>query len=118
MATFLLRSCQNLRRWAHKKQEPHSTPAVNLSQLKLRQYVEVLQGDSVEMSKQIQSAYFVYLDGDHSYEKVIEEINEWKDKTKVLAGHDYYCSGVQRAVHESFGDKVKLMGINSWLVEF
>ena len=89
----------------------------NLKDLGLRDYVEVLEGDSVEMSKKIPVAYFVYLDGDHSYFKVKEEISAWKEKTKFLAGHDYNSRDVKKAVNEIFGSNVHPRGINSWLVE-
>lgn len=39
------------------------------------------------------SCDFVYLDGNHDYEHVIQDINAWYEKVKiggVLGGHDYY----------------------------
>ncbi len=57
---------------------------------------------------------FVYLDGNHSYEAVHEEIRLWLDYfklmsspgLKILAGHDYKhksSPGVERAVKELLG---------------
>ena len=66
-----------------------------------------LQGDSVEMSKEVEdkSLDFVYLDGDHSYEGCLADLNAWVPKVKkggVIAGHDYLATeyGVQKAVLE------------------
>lgn len=64
-----------------------------------------------------ESLDFVFIDGDHSYESVKDDINHWLPKVKiggVIAGHDYGSyvppngigpiglDGVTRAVHESF----------------
>ena len=63
------------------------------------------------------SFHFVYLDGDHKYESVKEDIETWWPLIRnggIMAGHDYQgmkdrigVYGVKRAVHEFFGgDKV------------
>jgi len=51
---------------------------------------------------------FIYIDANHSYEYVSEDIRIWMPKLKpnsLLAGHDYSRKhpGVVRAVHEFFG---------------
>jgi len=42
---------------------------------------------------------FVYVDADHAYASVVEDITAWKNKVKqggFIAGHDSYrCAGVQ-----------------------
>jgi hypothetical protein len=48
---------------------------------------------------------FVYHDGDHKYEVVIDELNTWKDKVKkggLIGGHDFTRKkpGVIKAVEE------------------
>ncbi len=51
---------------------------------------------------------FVFIDGNHEYEYVLEDIIEWTKKVKpggIVAGHDYKEDvernyGVKRAVHE------------------
>lgn len=70
---------------------------------------------------------FIYIDGDHSYEAVLSDINESKKIVKpngVIAGHDYYLVtnsnrklfGVGRAVEETFREfKNKF---NDWWVIF
>jgi hypothetical protein len=56
-------------------------------------------------------ADFVFLDGDHRYDNVIEDIGLAKNLVKpggIIAGHDYGhpgWPGVQRAVDELYGDK-------------
>lgn len=49
---------------------------------------------------------FVFIDGNHNYEYVLEDITEWSKKVRkngIVAGHDYYHfrgSGVVEAVDE------------------
>jgi hypothetical protein len=53
---------------------------------------------------------FVYIDGNHQYESVIEDIRFWEAKVKdgsLIAGHDYQMKGeAKRAVDEVYGDRV------------
>ena len=71
---------------------------------------------SIEAAKRYtdESLDFVWIDADHSYRKVLEDLNAWYPKVKIggmFAGHDYapqhYGSrmGVIRAVREFFRDK-------------
>jgi hypothetical protein len=42
-----------------------------------------------------ESLDFVYIDGDHNYRFVVEDIREWSKKVKkggVISGHDYACT--------------------------
>lgn len=64
---------------------------------------------------------FVFLDADHSYSAVSQDIKAWWPlvaKSGTLCGHDYGSfPGVQRAVDEAFGDRVKVMpGGRVWYV--
>ena len=72
---------------------------------------------------------WVYIDGRHDYEGVLEDIQVWLPKAHqggVLAGHDYLhhesiksWPGVTQAVDECFGDKVKTLDtglITTWYV--
>jgi len=53
----------------------------------------------------------IYIDANHSYESVLNDINYWKkhlSANSIIAGHDYSpkCApGVVRAVDESFPDR-------------
>lgn len=63
---------------------------------------------------------FVFIDSSHEYEDTKEEINEWYKKIKVggiLGGHDYKHDGypgIEKAVHEFFGDDVIILNHNTW----
>jgi len=73
---------------------------------------------SEEACKEIpdNSLDFVYIDANHQYEYVIEDIKFWDPKVKdggwsywyMIAGHDYnlYENDVNKAVHEIYGDRV------------
>jgi hypothetical protein len=66
--------------------------------------VSLMLMSSVEASKFFPFEYFdyVYIDANHSYESVKEDLINWYPKTKLLAGHDYGGShkGVVQAVDE------------------
>lgn len=63
---------------------------------------------------------FVFIDADHSYEGVQEDIRKWHPKVRAggaVIGHDYapYWRGLVRAVHEAYGDAVELPGCKLWV---
>lgn len=68
---------------------------------------------SVEAARFIKdhSLDFVYIDGDHSYKHVIDDLNAWLPKIRiggVLCGHDYaggHCPDVYNAVNDFANDK-------------
>jgi len=83
----------------------HEIFTENLTRAGVREHVKDLKMSSVEASKLFKdkSLDFVFIDADHSYESVKEDITHWKPKLKpgcVLAGHDYYAPGVKRAVQQ------------------
>lgn len=61
-----------------------------------------------------ESLDFVYLDGNHDYEYVLEDITEWSKKVRkggIVSGHDYYRfhnSGIIEAVTEYLKDHPEL----------
>ena len=90
--------------------------------------IKIIRNLSTEAAKQFPDGYFdyVYIDADHSYEAVRDDIKAWYPKVKqfgVLGGHDYIRNsdkifeGVNRAVNE-FIDQYKLCThfeiSNSW----
>lgn len=65
---------------------------------------------------------FVYIDADHSYESVQQDIVFWLPKVKknmFFGGHDYSSSfvGVVKAVNEKFIKPYKVFRDNSWIVK-
>ena len=63
---------------------------------------------------------FVFIDSDHSYDGTMQELNAWKDKTKMIAGHDYGVNeptwGVRQAVNEVYGKRVIILPQCTWMV--
>jgi hypothetical protein len=54
------------------------------------------------------SVDFVFIDGDHSYSAVMQDIKAWLPKMKpgsILAGHDYAFPEVRKACHDVLGEK-------------
>lgn len=66
----------------------------------------ILRGLSVEMAKQVpdNSLGLLYIDADHSYTGVKEDLRAWMPKVVnggIIAGHDYFnFAGVKRAVEK------------------
>ena len=59
------------------------------------------------------SCDLVMLDASHDYDSIRDDIAAWWPKVKqrgVLAGDDYAWPGVQQAVTEAFGLRVKVLG--------
>lgn len=69
---------------------------------------------SEKASKVVQNNLdLVFIDADHSYESVKQDIELWAPKLKpkgILCGHDYATDapGVIKAVDEIFGEKIHL----------
>lgn len=66
-----------------------------------------------------ESIDFIFIDADHSYEGVKEDIQLWTPKVKtgsIIAGHDYDWSGVRKAVDETFSDRQITTYNTSWIV--
>jgi predicted O-methyltransferase YrrM len=68
----------------------------------------ILKGSSVDIATMIADGWldFVYIDANHTYESVKEDINTWGPKVRkggILSGHDYFQGktlGVMPAVDE------------------
>jgi len=73
----------------------------------VKEFITVLKGFSVDICNQFEdeSIDFLFLDGDHSYEGVKNELELWFPKVKlggIISGHDYtQPCGVKRAVDET-----------------
>ncbi len=63
---------------------------------------------------------FVYVDADHAYASVVEDINAWKKKVKqggFIAGHDSYMPEVLQAVRDCLDEPDHFFTDTSWLVK-
>jgi cephalosporin hydroxylase len=95
----------------------------------LKDYVRTIEGFSVPVAQEFAdgSVFAVWVDGHHSYESVLADMEAWYPKVRqggVLAGHDYVIAGahpgfeVARAV-ETFVHKYAL-GVyrehKSWVI--
>lgn len=80
----------------------------NVSKFGLSHWVQTLQWDSRELVKLWSLPIdFLFIDGDHEYSSVIDDIYGWTPHVKiggVISGHDYDIPGVQRAVNECFNE--------------
>jgi len=81
--------------------------------------VTKLRKPSVEASKGFEdgSVDAVYIDGDHNYEAVIDDMNAWMPKLKptgILSGHDINDDKVSSAVESIIGMRYKGFIDFSW----
>ena len=84
---------------------------------------KAIQEDSATAHKHFEdkSVDLLYIDANHSYECVKEDITNWYPKLKkngILIGHDYSekFPGVEKATKEIFGDKVNVVARSIWRV--
>lgn len=85
-------------------------PNIKKNKMPSLQYVDSLQHESID---------FVYIDGNHQYSSVKEDLENWSKKVKVggvIAGHDYPFPPIQKALNEFFqGEEPKgIFGDGSW----
>ena len=60
-----------------------------------------LRMTTLEAVKEIDKADMVFIDADHRYKSVSDDIYAWKPKAKkIICGHDYDLSSVRQAVDE------------------
>ncbi len=67
-----------------------------------------------------ESLDFVYIDGNHKYDFVKQDLEAWTPKVKksgVVAGHDYYVSTRNRGVIEAVDEYIKEHGYELRLTE-
>ena len=74
------------------------------TQLERYQNVIVERDDSFEAAKRVPDCDMVFVDGGHSYDRVLADLKAWAPKAKkLLCGHDYSHADVKRAVTEVLG---------------
>jgi predicted O-methyltransferase YrrM len=82
-----------------------------------------IKGFSVDVSKNFKNESFdcVYIDGDHHYEPVKQDILHWLPKIKnngFISGHDYNLWEIKKAIDEVFQDiPIKVYSDQSWIVK-
>jgi|11BtaG_2_1085332.scaffolds.fasta_scaffold02284_5 cephalosporin hydroxylase len=103
----------------------HDVSNLNEHITPVKDYVNILNLDSVKASKQFEdkSLDFVFIDGDHRYSGVMKDIYAWDKKIKdggCIAGHDYIKDHdtleVWDAVNDFYG-KANVLNIRtSWYI--
>lgn len=83
-----------------------------------RNVIEPIKGASEDVAAQFEdgSLDMVYIDGQHNYKSVRQDILTWLPKIKTggwITGHDYLLMDVQRAVKDTIGI-VKIYKDTSW----
>jgi hypothetical protein len=68
-----------------------------------------------------ESCDLIYLDGDHRYESVVNDLKGWKPKLRaggIMAGHDWSWQSIKKALKEEIGDKdYTLFQDDSWAIK-
>lgn len=107
----------------HKLATKKDIYQIFLKNMGTRKFIPIKK-DSIEASKDFEdkSCDVVYIDMDHRYEAVKQDIEKWLPKVKsggYIAGHDYApyeWDGVVKAVDEFFGkSNIVIMDGNSWV---
>lgn len=93
-----------------------------LFKLGLTKYVTPIKLSTREAHKLFEdnSLDFVFIDADHSYDGVMEDIKFWYPKVKqgcTFAGHDYDWTGVKAAVTDFFVAKPVYINNTSWVTQ-
>lgn len=84
--------------------------------------VTIVRAPSIEAAKEIPdgSLDFVYIDGNHRYESVVQDIAAWSAKVRsggIVAGHDFTTNlNKHIRVEEAVRDYVGLKCIDPWFV--
>ena len=85
----------------------------NIEKLGMTDIIDVMEGTGHQWVTLFEDEYFdfVFIDADHKYESVKQDIDDWYPKVRVggiLAGHDYAQTqhGIRKAVDDRFGNKI------------
>lgn len=105
----------------HEVEAPFETFYANVRQSGLSKIIVPIRTESVSAASFIRNDLrCVFIDGDHRYSNVIEDIKAWLPKVikgGLLAGHDYNDAfpDVIRAVNEVFRPDQRRIRGNCWL---
>jgi predicted O-methyltransferase YrrM len=80
--------------------------------------IEMIKGKSLDVAKNIEdnSLDFVYIDADHHFEPVFNDVTEWSKKVKpggIISGHDYFNGG-NCGVKDAIDKYVEINNIDKW----
>jgi hypothetical protein len=93
----------------------------NLRTLGLRDLITDVRADSVDAAARFADGHFdlVFLDGDHSYDGVCRDLLAWRNKARILAGHDLGYKTVERALDDVLGpdNYCRLETHNAWTTD-
>lgn len=81
--------------------------------------VTTIREFSVPAALEVPDVDFVFIDAQHNYENLMQDIRAWRGKCKFLSGHDYWerFPGIEQAVNESFKKEEINLGPNTcWFV--
>jgi hypothetical protein len=90
--------------------------------LKDFQNISFISKPSIEASQDFPDNFFdlVYVDAEHSYDAVRQDIGTWMPKVKewgIIAGHDWKLEEVKEAVRSLRGDALYYMGDDWWFIK-
>lgn len=88
----------------------HETLESNLERAGVKEWVNTIIGNSAQIASNWQKPIeLLWIDGDHSYDGVLSDINNWEKfviKNGIIAFHDYRNgTGVSQAIHDSLMSK-------------
>jgi len=109
--------------WAHRSWRERAYPLA-LEILSSYPRATVIRGKSVNVAKTVENETldFVFIDADHSYEAVKEDLLAWVPKVRkggIVSGHDYFDPpsgklGVIRAVDEYVKEHGYTLQLTDW----
>ena len=80
----------------------------NLTKHEILENTTIIAATTNDASKTVEGLFdMVFVDADHSYEAVRQDIDNWLPKVKkggIIAGHDYLWAGPRKAANEIFTD--------------
>jgi predicted O-methyltransferase YrrM len=106
----------------------HNTQKIYFTNIEpVKKYINTLIGYSFEKVDFFEdnSLDFVFIDGDHTYDGISRDINDWWPKIKpegILAGHDYQYEwegavDVVKAVDDFFPNATILLDQECWFIQ-
>lgn len=84
--------------------------------------LKVFRDKTVNVAEKFEdhSVDMVFVDADHKYESVKEDILAWLPKIRLgglMVGHDFHYGGVRSAVYEIFEEPIRTTTKRTWAIE-